>query len=84
MYIKKAYNRMKKMQKNTWSFMTICFLLSYLYLIAAIIILITNDLSGNVVIVRNAFEIASFSQSIMLICAVGSVIIEEITLYKGK
>ena len=80
MYIKRAYMRMKKMQKSTWRFFSMCFVLAYLYLFAAIIMLVANDLNGNVVLIRNALEIASFSQSVLLICAIGSVIIEEITL----
>ena len=80
MYIKRAYMRMKKMQKSTWRFFSMCFIVAYLYLFAAIIMLITNDLNGNVVLIRNALEIASFSQSILLVAAIGSVVIEEITL----
>lgn len=82
MYIKRAYMRMKKMQKSTWRFMSMCFMSAYLYLIAAIIMLITNDLNGNVVLIRNALEIASFSQAVLIVCAVGSVIIEETVLGK--
>ena len=82
MYIKKAYMRMKEMQKSTWRFMSMCFILAYLYLFAAIIMLITNDFSGNIVLISNALEIASNAQGVLLICAVGSAVIEEITLYK--
>ena len=80
MYIKRVYNRMKTMQKSTWRFMSLCFVLSYVYLFAAIVMLMSDDLSGNIVLIRNALEIASYSQSVMIVCAVGSVIIEEITL----
>ena len=80
MYIKRTYNRMKNMQKSTWRFMSLCFVLSYVYLFAAIVMLMSDDLSGNIVLIRNALEIASYSQSVLIVCAVGSVIIEEITL----
>ena len=80
MYIKRVYNRMKNMQKSTWRFMSLCFVLSYVYLFAAIVMLMSDDLSGNIVLIRNALEIASYSQSVLIVCAVGSVIIEEITL----
>jgi len=80
MYIKRVYNRMKTMQKSTWGFMSLCFVLSYVYLFAAIVMLMSDDLSGNIVLIRNALEIASYSQSVLIVCAVGSVIIEEITL----
>lgn len=80
MYIKRVYNRMKTMQKSTWRFMSLCFVLSYVYLFAAIVMLMSDDLSGNIVLIRNALEIASYSQSVLIVCAVGSVIIEEITL----
>ena len=83
MYIKNAYIRMKKMQKNTWRFVSMCFAISYLYIVAAIVMLMLNDLP-DVVFVRSAMEIASISQAVMLICAVGSVIIEEMLLYKWK
>lgn len=84
MYIKRTYNRMKNMQKSTWRFMSLCFVLAYIYLFAAIVMLMTEDLEGNLVLVRNALEIASYSQSVMLVCAVGSVIIEEITLHRQQ
>ncbi len=84
MYIKRVYTRMKEMQKSTWRFISVCFVLSYLYLLAAIIMLASNELSGNIVLIRNALEIASFSQSVMIVCAVGSVVIEETALHKQK
>ena len=80
MYIKRVYNRMKTMQKSTWRFMSLCFVLSYVYLFAAIVMLMSDDLSGNIVLISTALEIASYSQSVLIVCAVGSVIIEEITL----
>lgn len=64
--------------------MSLCFVLAYIYLFAAIVMLMTEDLEGNLVLVRNALEIASYSQSVMLVCAVGSVIIEEITLHRQQ
>ena len=82
MYIKRAYKRMKEMQKSTWRFVTICFVIAYLYLFAAIIMLLTNALNGNAVLIKNALEIASISQSVLLVCAIGSVIIEETVLHK--
>ena len=75
---------MKKMQKSTWIFTSICFLTAYLYLLAAIFMLVTNDVSGNIVLVRNALEIASVSQAVMLVCAIGSVIVEEAVLGKKQ
>ena len=84
MYIKRVYNRMKTMQKSTWRFMSLCFVLSYVYLFAAIVMLMSDDLSGNIVLIRNALEIASYSQSVLIVCAVASVIIEQITLARQQ
>lgn len=83
-YIRKAYSRMKRMQKSTWRFTSICFLTAYFYLLTAIFMLITNDISGNIVLIRNALEIASVSQAVILVCAIGSVIIEEAVLGKKQ
>ena len=84
MYIKRVYKRMMNMHKNTWRFMTMCFILACFYLFAAIIMMITNDESANIVLIRNALEIASMSQAVLIICAVGSVIIEEAALNREK
>lgn len=82
MYIKRVFKRMQKMQKNTWRFMVMCFCSAYFYLIIAILMLITNEIQGQVVLVRNALEIASMSQAVLIVCGIGSVIIEDTTLNK--
>lgn len=72
------------MKKSTWRFTSACFVAAYLYLLAAVFMMITNDIDGNVMLVRNALEIASMSQSVLLVCAFGSVIIEEQASDKEK
>jgi len=61
-----------------------CFALIYLYLIAAIAVLIANDVRGSFTVISYAMEMVSASQAVMIVCAVGSVVIEETILHKGK
>ena len=78
MYIKKTVNRMTKMNKNTWRFVSMCFVCCCIYLLAAafMLILLPEKYSTETVL-RGAVELARMSQAVLLICAVGSVIIEE-------
>lgn len=83
MYIKNTVNRIMKMNKNTWKFVSMCFMCCCIYLIAAIImLLILPEKQGSENVFRCAIEIARMSQAVMIICAIGSVIIEE--RYQGQ
>lgn len=78
MYIKKTVNRMMKMNKNTWRFVSMCFVCCCIYLVAAMVMLITQPEKQNCeTAFRSAVELARMSQAVLMICAVGSVIIEE-------
>lgn len=78
MYIKRTVRRMMQMNKSTWMFITMCFAASYIYLISAMVMLIfaAGD-TGAASAVKNAAELARMPQGIFIICALGSVIIEE-------
>lgn len=78
MYIKRIISRMMEMKKNTWMFISMCFVASYIYLITAMFMLmLMPETRGNAVTLINAAEVMRMPQAVLIICALGSVIIEE-------
>ena len=74
-YIKKTLNAMQNMKESTWKFMSVCFLAAIVYPVLAIAVLISGDMGHAAV--KAAVELARVPQGIIIICAVGSAVIEE-------
>ena len=75
---------MKKMQKSTWIFTSICFWTSVILLVSALCILIVCETHRRPELIKTALETASVTQSVLVVYAVGSVIIEETAHGKGR
>lgn len=74
-YIKKTIKAMKNMKESTRKFMSMCFMAAIVYPVLAIAVLASGDMGHAAV--KAAVELARIPQGIIIICAVGSAVIEE-------
>lgn len=74
-YIKQTLKTMRNMKESTWRFTSVCFLAAIVYPVLAIITLVSGDMGRAAV--KAAVELARVPQGIIIICAIGSAVIEE-------